>query len=124
LFGLRAEESSKRAARGKIDYNKRYKTWRYKPIFNWLEWEIWEHINTYKLPVSELYDEGFSRLGCVVCPYLAGRKTMGIYRNRWPKIYYAFEKAMLFIFNNGKPNGLPWREATFEEFLNNWYRGK
>lgn len=95
----------------------------YKPIFQWLEWEVWDYIDSHKLPYCSLYDEGFDRLGCVVCPFLNYRQHQ---RNmkRWPKIYNAFEKAMRKIWDKGKPSGEPWRESTFDEFLSNWYRGK
>jgi len=43
---------------------------------------------------------------------------------RWPKHYKAFEKAMKVIFDKGKPNGDRWRETDFNEFLQNWYKGK
>ena len=72
LMGIRAEESTRRAARGKIDTLGKWII--YKPIFNWLEWEIWNYIDSHNLPYCSLYDEGFDRLGCVVCPFLSGKK--------------------------------------------------
>jgi len=35
----------------------------FKPIFSWLEWHVWEFIESMNLPYCELYDEGFNRLG-------------------------------------------------------------
>jgi len=122
LMGIRAEESKRRADRPRIDsFSKKQII--YKPIFNWLEWEIWDHIDTNNLLVCSLYSEGFSRLGCVVCPFVDGKK-LKMHKDRWPKIYAAFEKAMKKLWDKGKPNKEPWRELSFGEFLNNWYRGK
>ena len=54
------------------------------PIFDWFEWEIWEYIEENNLPYCSLYDEGFHRLGCVICPFLTYRQHQ-IHKQRWPK---------------------------------------
>lgn len=125
LMGIRAEESSKRAKRGAISNLNKYII--YKPVFSWLEWEIWEYIESHKLPYCSLYDEGFSRLGCVICPFICNKNPMQVERHkaRWPKYYIAFEKAMKKLWDD--------RESVrqiekgyaqnFDEFLANWYRG-
>lgn len=71
IMGTRAEESARRAARPRTFSNGRITY--YKPIFSWLEWQIWDHIEKYDLPYCELYDQGFDRLGCVICPFITGR---------------------------------------------------
>lgn len=43
------------------------------PIFNWTEKEIWEFIRQYKIEYCKLYDEGYNRIGCILCP-MANRK--------------------------------------------------
>jgi len=126
IMGLRAEESSARAKRGQISYFKSMKQWLYKPIFSWLEWEMWDYIESNNLPYCKLYDEGFSRLGCVVCPFLCGKNQSQIERNRtkWPKHYVAFEKAMKRRWDMKESKNITSEEGyatTFEEFLYNWY---
>ena len=127
LMGIRFEESSKRASRGEISVYKKQHI--YKPIFRWTEYDIWDHIERHNLPYCSLYDEGFDRLGCVVCPFLCGdrmeRKLMK-HKEKWPKIYAAFERAMYELYEDRE-----WyRQKTkgysmlFEEFLDNWYKGK
>ena len=128
LIGLRAEESAKRAKRPQIEPYQKQTI--YKPIFSWLEWEIWDHIEGYDLPYCCLYDEGFSRIGCVVCPLICGKARsdqvkVQIHKDRWPKYYVAFEKAMRKLWDDRE-----WRRKrkysyslTFEEFLENWYHG-
>jgi len=121
LMGIRAEESAKRAGRKRIQWVKSIRAYHYKPIFYWLEWEVWDYIEKNNLKYCSLYDEGFSRLGCVVCPFVSGKKA-AIQKARWPKIYHAFELAMNKVYNNGRfKDGRAWEEKTFEEFLNNWY---
>jgi len=122
LMGIRKEESAKRANRPRIDRYFKKQTL-YKPIFNWGEWAIWEYIEKYNLPYCELYDQGFDRVGCVVCPFICGRpKVIKKHMDRWPGIYRAFERAMLELWN-GKLKGRA-IENTFEEFLQNWYDAK
>ena len=123
LIGLRAEESYMRAKRPTIDrYFKNQVL--YKPIFQWLEWEIWDYIDSNFLPYCSLYDEGFSRLGCVVYPFVIG-KNAERQKERWPKIYRAFEIAMRKLWDEKKDTGKSWDKwNTFDEFLQNWYRGK
>ena len=130
ILGVRAEESAKRAKFGSINTFKGWTT--YRPIFTWLEWEIWEYIETEKLPYCSLYDEGFSRIGCVVCPFICHGIKGELKRSmdRWPKHYAAFEKAMRKLFNNylcvinARSGGWNYRDETdFDEFLDNWYQG-
>jgi len=127
ILGLRAEESSQRAKKGAISYFDRLKQWQYKPIFNWLEWEVWEYIEENDLPYPSLYDEGFSRIGCVICPFICGKNQSQVERNRarWPKHYVAFEKAMKRLWDDreSKRQIEKGYSKTFDEFLNNWYHG-
>lgn len=67
VFGIRAEESYRRAARGRIDTYKGKTT--YKPIFHWPEWAVWQYIEEKSLPYPSLYDEGSRRIGCIGCPF-------------------------------------------------------
>lgn len=122
VMGIRAEESWKRAIRPNPDYHKKQKHWLYKPIFHWREWEIWEYIERHKLPYCSLYDEGFDRLGCVICPWLCNpnSKKLELHRQRWPKKYAAFERVMAEYFRRKGDN---LREKTAEELIANWYRG-
>ena len=131
LMGIRAEESHARAKRPMIEPIKKHIT--YKPIFHWLGWEVWEYIESKNLPYCSLYDEGFSRLGCVICPFLCHGIKGDLLRHmqRWPKQYAAFEKAMRKLFDNylcvvnPRSGGMNYRRETdFNTFLENWYKGK
>jgi phosphoadenosine phosphosulfate reductase len=116
IMGIRAEESARRANRPRISKFNGQTT--YKPIFTWLEWQIWEFIEKYNLPYPSLYDEGFDRIGCIVCPFLH-KMEVKTRRNmeRWPKTYQVFEKVI-------KEWWIPQRSQHFqiyEQFLNFWY---
>ena len=54
------------------------------PIVDWTEEDVWEFLNDYaQVPHCCLYDEGFTRLGCIGCP-LQGREGMLADFERWP----------------------------------------
>ena len=52
------------------------------PIVDWTDANVWSYLRSNGIPYCSLYDEGFTRLGCIGCP-LAGNKR---YREfvRWP----------------------------------------
>jgi phosphoadenosine phosphosulfate reductase len=122
LMGVRAEESSGRRKRGALSRQGGQSL--YAPIIDWLEWEIWDYIKSNKLSYCRLYDEGFSRLGCVICPFLTGRKKiLELHQKRWPRHYEKFEKAMRAFWDKKILEGKTMREDNFEAFLDSWYRG-
>ena len=45
------------------------------PIIDWTDKEVWDFIKLRNLPYCKLYDEGFTRLGCIGCP-LSGPNGM------------------------------------------------
>lgn len=66
------------------------------PIIDWLDEDVWEFLNeVVKVPHCCLYDEGFTRIGCCLCP-LQGRAGMLRDAERWPEMknlyIYAFDK--------------------------------
>ena len=54
------------------------------PIIDWKDEDVWDFIHDRNLPYCSLYDEGFTRLGCIGCP-LQGGKGMERDFERWPK---------------------------------------
>ncbi|HOV88377.1 MAG TPA: phosphoadenosine phosphosulfate reductase family protein [Syntrophobacteraceae bacterium] len=126
IMGMRMEESRDRADRPRIERNKREKTIVFKPLFSWKAWSIWDFIQRYRLPYPSLYDEGWERVGCVVCPFICSPTMKHIERNRerWPGIYRAFEHAVTDWFLERKARGANLREQTPEEYITNWYKGQ
>ena len=125
LMGIRAEESTKRAARGRIDRFRKYHQTIYKPIFGWKEWHIWEFIEANSLPYPSLYDEGFHRIGCVVCPFLFHKNESNfmIHKTRWPGLFKTFEHACQEWWTDRSRRVPDQNHVTFEEWLKAYYRG-
>ena len=54
------------------------------PIVDWTDEDVWEYIHQQNLPYCELYDQGYTRIGCIGCP-LAGAEKMKRDFERYPK---------------------------------------
>lgn len=68
--GVRAEESVNRAGRSRIGKNAKHNNIiNISPILNWNATEIYLYILLKDLPLNPAYRLGFSRVGCVICPY-------------------------------------------------------
>lgn len=54
------------------------------PIIDWVDDDIWDYIKENNLKINPLYEQGFSRVGCIGCP-MAGKKGREIEFRRYPK---------------------------------------
>lgn len=125
IVGIRAEESPKRAARYKSQVAKMRYGRALLPILRWREEEVWQFIEDEKLPYCELYDEGFSRLGCVGCPIIRAARLAQF--RRWPRFARLWERAVKRNWekwhNVPRRDGKPRYHARFksaEEFWQNY----
>lgn len=133
LIGIRAEESVFRAKRKRVEASTRKKNCMFfAPIHGWKEWQIWEHIERYSLPYPSLYDEGYHRIGCKLCPVTFGPSPAAQQRiekekTRFPVFVAKFESALRVWFERStkhrKEEGKKVYSDSFEEFLKSYYRG-
>lgn len=85
VTGIRHEESVKRSKRKYFEPCMNNRGTRYlNPIIEWTKEEVWEYIHKYNLPYCKLYDEGFTRIGCIFCP-MASVKEKKEWEIRYPK---------------------------------------
>lgn len=120
ILGMRAKESSSRRNYQVYQPQRNYQdTFWFLPIFDWTENEVWEYINTRGLKTCCLYQEGYKRLGCILCPFESADTTK---RNidRFPRIARvwrrAFDRYYQVRIERGTP--LPWDSA--QEFWEWW----
>jgi len=125
VMGIRAEESSRRSNYGRVNHfvNKQTDHFQYYPIFHWKEWQIWDFIGSNGLEYPALYDEGFDRIGCIICPYHSEKtgKLHQKYRDRWPKYFDLFEKTIANLYEKRVAQGKKMAYPTPQEFCNAWY---
>jgi len=86
ITGIRSEESRKRQNYSYISRNPLIPTTQINPILDWTTEEIWQYIKYYNLPYHPLYNKGYDRLGCWMCPF---QKTEGFKRlkKNFPELY-------------------------------------
>lgn len=112
ITGIRAEESHRRAKRKKIEIDTKGGLFVHV-IHNWTVSDIWQFIRQNNLPYCKLYDEGFSRIGCVLCPFESFDKTL-LELERFPAIVDYYRRACRKAFNQ-------WRE--YHSPKNSWKSG-
>ena len=67
------------------------------PIIYWTEQDVWEFLNdVVKVPHCSLYDEGWHRIGCIVCPMSSHKQKM-IENERYPHVKRGWIKAIKAI---------------------------
>jgi phosphoadenosine phosphosulfate reductase len=94
ITGVRRYESMKRSNRKLYEPDSRNKNTTYlNPIVEWKDKTVWDYIHKNNLKYCSLYDEGFERLGCIMCP-LAGEEQMVKESKRWPLFYNAYLRAI------------------------------
>lgn len=73
------------------------------PIIYWTERDVWEFLNVNGIPHCELYDEGYTRIGCICCPMSqAQQKAKEI--KRWPHVKRNWIKTIQWLIDNGYIN--------------------
>lgn len=91
------------------------------PIIDWTTDEVWEFIHEYGIRYCCLYDEGFTRLGCIGCPMGGGKSQCEEFK-RWPKYranyIRAFEKMLEYRHKHELDNKQSWK--TGEDVMKWW----
>lgn len=90
------------------------------PIIDWTTDEVWEFIKEYKVRYCSLYDEGFTRLGCIGCP-MATKKQRERDFKRYPKYKENYIKAFRRMLEK-HPSKRDWKNG--EEVFEWWMQGE
>jgi len=93
------------------------------PIIDWSEAEVWEYLNGLGVPHCSLYDEGWTRIGCIGCP-MGGPRGMLREFARYPKYYDAYRRACDRMIIARLESGLDCRWKTGQEALDWWIHGR
>lgn len=124
LTGLRSAESIRRRKRQMVELKPRGTRFSkaprlmIHPIILWQESDVWEYIYTYKVKYCPLYDEGFKRLGCVMCPLASPENRLREYL-RFPKTGRSWLHAFVRLYNANKEKYNS-RWDSGEEMFNWW----
>lgn len=115
VTGIRRAEGANRSKRMMIEACYRDATKKYlNLIVDWTTTDVWQYIRTRKINYCSLYDEGFKRLGCVLCPM---NRDVALHLQRWPQICRAWERAIKATYKQ-KKTGFSTSEEYWQWWLN------
>ena len=67
ITGIRREQSPTRANAQPVEYDERRSLWKYNPLVDWTEKDLWRRIAERELPYHPLHDQGYASIGCAPC---------------------------------------------------------
>lgn len=104
--GVRAEESVNRAGRSRIGKNAKHNNIiNISPILDWNATETYLYILFRGLPYNKAYRQGFSRVGCVICPY-SSKWSENIASKIYPKSINPFIDAIRISLEEANISGV------------------
>lgn len=120
ILGVRWSESSKRKNNRRLT-EQCYKnnTFTVNPIIDWTDADVWEFHKIYNLPHNVLYDEGFKRVGCIMCPQ-KGKKAMLEDAKKFPKYYENYLRTFEKMLEKRKEKGLKTTWKSSKEVMEWW----
>lgn len=119
ILGNRADEGNIRKHQLSIEQGRHDNKLFVRPILYWNNEEVWEYIKSNSLPYCLLYDEGFKRLGCVLCPFSRDIEREMRY---FPKTIQAWRNACDRIVKNRLASGKEYKHQfqTGQELFEWW----
>ncbi len=67
ITGIRREQSPTRANAQHVEFDERRGIWKYSPLAEWTEQDLWRRIHERDLPYHPLHDAGYESIGCAPC---------------------------------------------------------
>jgi len=67
ITGVRREQSPTRADARFVERDEKRGMWKYNPLADWTERDVWNYIHEHDLPYNPLHDRGYASIGCAPC---------------------------------------------------------
>ena len=67
ITGIRREQSPTRADTEFVERDEKRGMWKYNPLADWSERDVWRYIHEHDLPYNPLHDQGYASIGCAPC---------------------------------------------------------
>jgi len=67
ITGLRREQAESRAVIEERSYDETHGLWKFNPLADWAEDEVWAYLRDHKVPYNALHDRGYPSIGCEPC---------------------------------------------------------
>jgi phosphoadenosine phosphosulfate reductase len=88
------------------------------PIINWTNADVWNFIRNNNIEYCKLYDEGYTRIGCVFCP-MASVKSKKRDRKRYAGIEKQIKKSIDYLRELGKLDYFKDADDVFNWWVSN-----
>ena len=90
------------------------------PIIDWTEGDVWEFLNkVVEVPHCELYDQGWTRIGCICCPMASLKSTIRD-EQRWPHVKEKWIRAIMDVRKESILANTPPQECGVMNSIRNW----
>lgn len=121
VTGIRWQESGARSKRGMVEgCTKGHKSYVH-PIIDWSSDDVWQYHRERGLPHCELYDEGYHRIGCVLCPMNRNNERD---LERWPRLAANYRRACEKAYQRRLERGDEMMWTSGEDMFNWWLSNK
>jgi phosphoadenosine phosphosulfate reductase len=67
ITGIRREQSPTRADTEHVEWDARRELWKFNPLADWSEQDVWRYVHEHELPYHPLHDRGYASIGCAPC---------------------------------------------------------
>ena len=67
ITGIRREQSPTRAQAAKLERDEKRGVWKFNPLADWTEKDVWRYVHERELPYHPLHDRGYASIGCAPC---------------------------------------------------------
>ena len=67
ITGVRREQSPTRAGAQPEEWDEARGVWKFNPLVDWSEDDVWAYVREHDLPYNALHDSGYSSIGCAPC---------------------------------------------------------
>ena len=67
ITGIRREQSLTRANSEAIEWDESRGVWKFNPLAEWTDHDVWSYVNAHDLPYHPLHDRGYESIGCAPC---------------------------------------------------------
>jgi phosphoadenosine phosphosulfate reductase len=67
ITGIRREQAPTRANAEHVERDEKRGIWKFNPLAEWTDKDVWNYISKHDLPYHPLHDRGYESIGCAPC---------------------------------------------------------
>jgi phosphoadenosine phosphosulfate reductase len=67
ITGIRREQAPTRATAEHVERDEKRGIWKFNPLVEWTDKDVWNYVAEHDLPYHPLHDQGYDSIGCATC---------------------------------------------------------